>query len=164
MHSRTEIMIEEQAPALVETQPALQLPVRPRKKWLLRAGVAAAIAIGVGAFFLYRSSPAPPAVNTQWEQLTFFTDSAVYPALSSDGRMLAFIRGSNSFFGAGDIYVELLPGGEPVQLTHDSMSKLAPSFRRITRRSHIASFNLGTHWRCLFSVASPICCCPTPHP
>ncbi len=116
MHSRTEIMIEEHAPEPVEAQ------------WLIRTGVAAAIAIVVGAFFLYRSLPAPPAVSTQWEQLTFFTDSAVYPALSSDGRMLAFIRGSNSFFGAGDIYVELLPGGEPVQLTHDSMSKLAPSF------------------------------------
>jgi len=32
-----------------------------------------------------------------WEQLTFFTDSAVYPALSPDGRMLAFIRGTGSF-------------------------------------------------------------------
>ncbi len=128
MHSRTEIMIEEHAPELVETQPALPPPAHLRRKWLLRTGVAAAIAIVVGAFFLYRSLPAPPAVSTQWEQLTFFTDSAVYPALSSDGRMLAFIRGSSSFFGAGDIYVELLPGGEPVQLTHDSMSKLAPSF------------------------------------
>ena len=36
--------------------------------------------------------------RNEWEQLTFFTDSAVYPALSPDGRMLAFIRGDNSFF------------------------------------------------------------------
>jgi eukaryotic-like serine/threonine-protein kinase len=51
--------------------------------------------------------------------------------------MLAFIRGDNAFlpqgdvnslFPRGDIYVKLLPRGEPVQLTHDSTTKLAPSF------------------------------------
>lgn len=30
--------------------------------------------------------------------------------------------------GPGEIYVKLLPGGEPVQLTHDSKTKLGPSF------------------------------------
>src|SRR5208337_2117589 len=112
-----------------EVPPVLQLPGRPPQKWLLRSGIAAAIAIViVAAFFLYRLTSAPPAAGKQWEQLTFFTDSAVYPTLSSDGRMLAFIRGSDSFLGPGQIYVELLPGGEPVQLTHDSRTKLAPSF------------------------------------
>jgi len=52
----------------------------------------------------------------------------VYPTVSSDGRMLAFIRGDNSFIGHGDVYVKLLPGGDPIQLTHDSKGKLAPSF------------------------------------
>ena len=42
--------------------------------------------------------------------------------------MLAFIRGSNSFFGSGQIYVKFLPDGEPVQLTHDSLAKLSPAF------------------------------------
>ena len=42
--------------------------------------------------------------------------------------MLAFIRGDNPFFGNGEIYVKLLPGGDPVQLTHDSRSKLSPTF------------------------------------
>jgi serine/threonine protein kinase len=86
------------------------------------------LAMVAGALLFHRSSPAPLPASTQWEQLTFFTDSAVYPALSSDGRFLAFIRGSDSFIGAGDIYVKLLPGGEPVQLTHDGKLKLAPSF------------------------------------
>ena len=131
-HSRTEIMIEEHAPEPAnpqpEAQPVLADPVPRRSKWLLGSGIAALIVILAGAFFLHRSSPAPPTASAQWEQLTFFTDSAVYPALSSDGRMLAFIRGSNSLLGQGDIYVELLPGGEPVRLTHDSKTKLAPSF------------------------------------
>ena len=64
----------------------------------------------------------------KWEQLTFFTDSAVYPALSPDGRMLAFIRGNDSFLGPGQIFVKLLPSGDPVQLTHDSTLKLGPAF------------------------------------
>ena len=69
-----------------------------------------------------------PAASTNWEQLTFFTDSAVYPVLSPDGRMLAFIRGDNTFFGKGDIYVKMLPSGDAVQLTHDSLLKLGPAF------------------------------------
>jgi eukaryotic-like serine/threonine-protein kinase len=100
--------------------------------------VAAAIVLALAAAFLYRrSSSGHVATSKEWEQLTFFRDSVVYPTLSPDGRMLAFIRGDNSFlplgelnslFPRGDIYIKLLPGGEPVQLTHDSTTKLAPSF------------------------------------
>ena len=90
---------------------------------------AALIVLGAltGGFFLFRSQTSPPA-SKDWQQLTFFTDSAVYPALSPDGRMLAFIRGSESFFGPGQIYVKFLPDGQPVQLTHDSLWKLSPVF------------------------------------
>src|SRR6266851_4089978 len=93
--------------------------------------VAAAILVlagAAGAFLLYRSSRSSPPVSKEWEQLTFFTDSAVYPALSPDGRMLTFIRGSSSFFGPGQIYVKFLPDGQPVQLTHDSKTKMRPVF------------------------------------
>ncbi len=86
------------------------------------------LAVAAAAFLFYRSSHSSPAPSKDWTQLTFFTDSAVYPALSQDGRMLAFIRGSDSFFGRGQIYVKFLPDGDPVQLTHDSMSKLSPAF------------------------------------
>ena len=55
--------------------------------------------------------------------LTNFTDSAVTPALSPDGRMLAFIRGDSTFTGPGEVYVKLLPDGDPVQLTHDGGDK-----------------------------------------
>jgi eukaryotic-like serine/threonine-protein kinase len=101
---------------------------KPWKGYYLIAAAVVVLAAAAAAFFLHRSSPRPLPANDQWEQLTFFTDSAVYPALSHDGRMLAFIRGENSFFGSGDIYIKLLPSGEPVQLTHDSKPKLSPSF------------------------------------
>ncbi|HEY3926890.1 MAG TPA: protein kinase [Candidatus Koribacter sp.] len=65
---------------------------------------------------------------TEWKQLTFFTDSVVYPEISPDGRMLAFLRTSSPFFGRGELYVKMLPDGEPVQLTHDNMEKMSPAF------------------------------------
>ena len=40
--------------------------------------------------------------------------------------MLAFIRGDSTFAGPGEVYVKLLPNGEPVQLTHDGLSKMGP--------------------------------------
>jgi serine/threonine protein kinase/Tol biopolymer transport system component len=66
--------------------------------------------------------------SSKWEQLTFFTDAAVYPELSPDGRMLTFIRGNGTFLTPGDVYVKMLPSGEPVQLTHDNLVKLSPTF------------------------------------
>jgi serine/threonine protein kinase/Tol biopolymer transport system component len=86
------------------------------------------LAGAAGAFLLYRSFRSSPPVSKDWEQVTFFTDSAVYPALSTDGRMLTFIRGSDSFFGPGQIYVKFLPDGQPFQLTHDAKLKLSPTF------------------------------------
>ena len=104
-------------------------PIPPRRKIYPYGAVALLLLAALaGAFFLYRSSRSSSAVSKEWEQLTFFTDSAVYPALSPDGRMLTFIRGNNSFFGTGQIYVKFLPDGQPVQLTHDSRQKLRPVF------------------------------------
>lgn len=40
--------------------------------------------------------------------------------------MLTFIRGANTFQGPGEIYVKLLPNGEPAQLTHDNLNKMSP--------------------------------------
>ena len=121
-----------------------QLPVKA-KAWKAYYYIAAAVLVLmiVAAFLLRRPSPGGVPASKEWEQLTFFTDSAVYPTLSSDGRMLAFIRGDNSFITAGELYVKLLPGGEPVQLTHDSRPKLAPSFS--TDNSRIA-YGIDEPW------------------
>jgi eukaryotic-like serine/threonine-protein kinase len=119
------------SPSRMEQQDTKELPRVKRQSWKTYTYLAAAalvLAIIGAAFFFQRSSHGRVPDSKQWEQLTFFTDSAVYPALSPDGRMLVFIRGSSSFITHGDIYVKLLPGGEPVQLTHDSNGKLAPSF------------------------------------
>ena len=103
--------------------------MRPVRK-IVYAAVAAVLvlAAATAAFLYYHRSGRASATSSEWQQLTFFTDSAVYPTLSPDGRMLAFIRGNDSFLGLGQIYVKFLPDGQPVQLTHDSLGKLSPAF------------------------------------
>jgi DNA-binding winged helix-turn-helix (wHTH) protein/Tol biopolymer transport system component len=63
-----------------------------------------------------------------YTQITNFTDSAVAPALSPDGRMVAFYRSNNWFLTPDQIYVKLLPQGEPVQLTNDPKLKYGLAF------------------------------------
>jgi eukaryotic-like serine/threonine-protein kinase len=100
------------------------------RRWL-RAVVAAtgvALLATVGTLLYLRPKGAERTDAGKWEQLTSFTDSAVYPALSPDGRMLAFLRGPETFLGPADVYVKMLPSGEPVQLTRDKTLKLSPVF------------------------------------
>ena len=42
--------------------------------------------------------------------------------------MLTFVRGPDPFIANGQIYVKLLPDGEPTALTHDSTMKMSPVF------------------------------------
>ncbi|MBK5293524.1 MAG: protein kinase, partial [Acidobacteriia bacterium] len=104
-------------------------PARKQKKvvWVM-AGVVGLLAAAVLLFTRTRvASPTAPA-RLEYTQLTNFTDSATSPALSPDGRMLTFIRGTETFTGRGEIYVKLLPDGEPVQLTRDGINKMSPVF------------------------------------
>ncbi|MGB0036823.1 MAG: protein kinase, partial [Candidatus Acidiferrales bacterium] len=99
-----------------------------RQRYVYIVGVFLILAVLLGGFLLYRAPRNSAPAGKEWEQLTFFTDSAVYPTLSPDGRMLAFIRGQHAFIGPGQVYVKLLPDGEPVELTHDLSLKLSPVF------------------------------------
>jgi Tol biopolymer transport system component len=42
--------------------------------------------------------------------------------------MLAFLRGPETFTTQGEVFVKLLPDGEPTQLTHDGKIKMSPVF------------------------------------
>ena len=108
---------------------------RPTSRpWLgrlaLGAGLCVLVVLTVIGYELFRTKLSPPLVASPggWVQITDFADSAVSPALSPDGRILTFIRGGNTFYGAGQINALLLPNGEPVQLTHDSFMKMSPEF------------------------------------
>jgi len=42
--------------------------------------------------------------------------------------MLAFIRGPSTFVSPGQVYVKVLPDGDPIALTHDNLPKMGPVF------------------------------------
>ncbi len=42
--------------------------------------------------------------------------------------MLAYIRANDSLISQGQVYLQFLPSGQPVQLTHDPRMKLSPQF------------------------------------
>ena len=96
-----------------------------RRTWIWAAGAAVLFAFGAGWMLLGLKSSAT-ARGVDYSPLTNFADSAVAPTLSPDGRMLAFIRGDSTFEGPGDVYVKLLPDGNPVQLTHGGTRKEGP--------------------------------------
>ncbi len=90
----------------------------------LTAGILAVLALGVAVYLSYRVHPG----RVKYTQLTDFTDSAVAPTLSPDGRMVAFFRGSTSFQTADQVYVKMLPNGEARRLTDDSRLKYNLAF------------------------------------
>jgi len=106
-----------------------EYPVRKYRRGLILAAIAisAIVLLAIGAALW---SPRNPSAmdRLQWVQLTKLPDSAAQPTLSQDGRMLAFVRGPSTWIGPGQIYVKLLPDGEPVQLTHDNSIKTDPTF------------------------------------
>ena len=116
-------------------------PAASRLKWA--AGIAlVAVLVGGTVYVVLRSKPTSEPPPAQYTQLTR-VDSAIDPALSPDGRMLAFVRGTSTGVQAiGDpteIYVKLLPDGDPVQLTHDRIPykgepRFSPDGSRIAYR------------------------------
>jgi Tol biopolymer transport system component len=102
-------------------------PLRKKRKWWYAAVSAAIVLAAVLAIVQLRPrSSIVPA--TDWVQITNLPDSVSQPALSPDGRMLAFLRGPNTFAGQSELYVKLLPDGEMTQLTRDATFKMSPAF------------------------------------
>ncbi len=99
-----------------------------RRRWRAAIGVALVLALAASGWIWSRVTKRPPTAAPEYEQVTHFADSATSPAFSPDGRMMAFIRGGNTFFGPGEIYVKVLPDGEPVPLTRDGLQKMSPVF------------------------------------
>ena len=124
-----------------------RLPALPSRFRPLHAIAAVVLLCGLAAILYLRSngpgsqSPIPNPPPSSYTQLTSFTDYAVGPALSPDGRMLAFYRSNNPFLTPDDIWVKLLPNGEPVQVTHDPREKYNIAFSPDS--SHIAYTSFG---------------------
>ena len=103
---------------------------RLREPWKVMVTVVLALfglALAIAAMLWVRGKPKTSDVSS-WVQLTNFPDSVTQPSLSPDGRMLTFVRSPSTFVAPGEVYVKILPFGEPVQLTHDNLPKMSPVF------------------------------------
>lgn len=105
--------------------------IKPSIRLAIYAAAASILGLTIG--LALRTSPPPTREVTP---LTNFADPVAAPILSPDGRMLAFIRGGDAFLGFGQIWVKMLPNGEPVQLTRQSLRISTPAFS--PDGSHIA--------------------------
>jgi eukaryotic-like serine/threonine-protein kinase len=113
--------------AIAAVMPAADRKRRQRLGITLAVACTAILAIGA-ARFLLNSHPSAVTSSAEYESLTDMADSATAPALSPDGHLLAFISGGDPFLSSGQIWLRLLPDGEPVQLTHTSGLIFAPTF------------------------------------
>jgi len=112
-------------------EPVPAPPYQPRARLANRtvvAGVALCLlAVGYAALILISPSTSSRPERS-YTQLTNFADSAVVPTLSPDGKMLAFYRSDEWFQTSDQIWVKMLPDGEPVQITRDPRLKYGISF------------------------------------
>jgi Tol biopolymer transport system component len=123
--------ITERLQDIAAVRAAIELAERGWNRWRVAAIAAAVVAaLAIGAGFWMRTPPRL-ADRSEWAQLTQFSDSVVHPALSPDGRLVAFVRGAASAvvpFSRGQVYAKALPDGEPIQLTNDALAKMSPVF------------------------------------
>jgi Tol biopolymer transport system component len=109
------------------SQPSTIRGGRSRTIWVAAAALLAIGTIAVVIVLSRRENAG--TLDSRYEPLTDFTDSATAAALSPDGRMVTFIRGGSSFLTrTGQIYVKTLPSGEAVRLTNNSRPKFGPVF------------------------------------
>ena len=118
------------------------------RRALALAVVTAAAIVTVAAWLVMREWTSGAVPVTAPIQLTDFNDSTLAPSLSADGRMLTFIRGGifGSSASRGEIYVKLLPSGEPVQLTRDRLNKEQPVFSPDGSRIIYSALTAGFRW------------------
>jgi hypothetical protein len=91
---------------------------------VLASSIGLLVLAGIVTYFGFRAHPGA----MKYTQPTDFTDSATAPALPADGHMIAFFRGSSSFFTADQIYLKMLPNGEAKRLTDDKRFKYNLAF------------------------------------
>ena len=115
-----------------ETTAASPFKPSPRRlRWLLAGGLAAIAALGVAAFVLMKP---PGALATEAVRpLTSDPGVETHPALSPDGRMIAYAGGAG-FGTQRDIFLRGVADGTPIRLTNTAEDEMAPAWSPDGRR------------------------------
>src|SRR5579863_4476133 len=107
---------ESESSAAVAAQRSRAVPTG----WLI-AGLA--ILAVAGAVWLYRGQLQPDHRQVSFLRLTDFAGLEESPAFSPDGKSVAFVSDST---GSREIWIRLVAGGPPLEITHDAGDHLEP--------------------------------------
>jgi Tol biopolymer transport system component/DNA-binding winged helix-turn-helix (wHTH) protein len=128
------------------------LPVAAAPRWrrlaflvLLLAGLVLAAGAGI---WIARDRPAAAAPDfraTRSLPVTSFSGREADPAISPDGKYVAFAWDGDNTGGNLDVYVKLIDGGEPVPLTSDRAAERAPAWSPDGRRIAFLRILDATH-------------------
>ena len=128
-------------------------PYKQSRRWLAPSiGLTVGCALIAAALLLWprlsrNERGESPALR--WEQLTNFNDSAEIPALSRDGKLVAFLRGPGGFGNSantGQVWIKSLPDGEPSQLTKTAFRKQTISFSQDGSRLYFTQLEGPFTW------------------
>lgn len=99
------------------SQAAIQTPAAPRsQRWILKAGIGlcSAAIVAAGVMIIIPRNDRGPSIPPSHKQITFL-GNAFYPAISQDGKFLAYIK--SGINGERDkLFVHDLSGGQPLQV------------------------------------------------
>ena len=96
----------------------------------------------------FREDQKQPAHPPEVKRLTFDSGLALHPAVSPDGKYLAFAS-DRAGEGNLDIWVQALPGAEPVRLTKDAADEDYPSF---SPDGNKIAFQMERDGRAIYSI------------
>jgi len=117
------------APALERSDTLLSRPSQflgRAGSWVL-GGAVTVLLVVAGMVWWLREDQKGPVQPPEVKRLTFDSALALHPAVSPDGKYLAFAS-DRAGEGNLDIWVQSLPTGEPVRLTRDAADEDFPAF------------------------------------
>jgi Tol biopolymer transport system component len=110
------VLSESESSAAIAARRSRAIPVG----WLI-AGLAILAVLGAG--WLYRGQLQPDRRQVSFLRLTDFAGLEESPAFSPDGKSVAFVSDST---GSREIWIRLVAGGPPLEITHDAGDHLEP--------------------------------------